>query len=222
MSGECKAIIFDLDGTLIDSAPDIAAAVNKHLSDIGLPTLEVEVIARFIGFGARRLIADVYTHIGHPADEAAMDAGCAAYLENYRQAPANRTEVFPCVREDLERLRAAGLRLGICTNKPQDMTLRVLAALEMDGFFDVIVGADAVPACKPDPGHLRAAAKRMGLADGDWVYVGDTPVDKAAAAGAGVPLYVVPWGGGAEVEADAARRLGRLADLLKLTRKVPS
>lgn len=222
MSDELRAVIFDLDGTLIDSAPDIAAAVNRYLSDTGWPALDVEVIERFIGFGPRRLIADVFAHIGHPDDDAAIDRAHSAYLANYRADPASRTRVFPDVREDLERLFTAGLRLGICTNKPQELTERVLESLGMANLFDATIGADAVASCKPHPDHLYAVAHAMKLSPRTWVYVGDTPVDQAAARDAQVPFYVVPWGGGAEVSVDPAHRLGRLADLLSLTRKAAS
>ncbi|PZX10534.1 phosphoglycolate phosphatase [Palleronia aestuarii] len=222
MSGELKAVIFDLDGTLIDSAPDIAAAVNRHLSETRWPTLDIDVIEGFIGFGPRRLITDVFAHIGHPNDDAAIDRALRAYLDNYRGDPAGRTRIFPKVREDLDVLAAAGLRLGLCTNKPHGMTGRVLDALGMADLFDAALGADAVENCKPHPDHLHAVAERMRLSPGEWVYVGDTGVDQAAARGAGVPFYVVPWGGGAAVSVAPEYRLTRLADLLALTRRAPS
>jgi phosphoglycolate phosphatase len=221
MSEYFKAVIFDLDGTLIDSAPDIAAAVNAYLSEHGWDTLDVDIIEGFIGFGPRRLILSVFDHIGHPDDDASVDHAHRAYLENYSRDPASRTRFFPNVREDLERLAAAGLRLGICTNKPHDLTNRVLVALGIADLFDAAVGADAVPDCKPHPDHLLAVAERMNLASGDWIYVGDTPVDQAAARDADAPFYVVPWGGGAEVSVDPAHRLTGLADLLKLRKLAP-
>lgn len=221
MTKNFNAVIFDLDGTLIDSAPDIAAAVNTYLSEHGWDTLDVDVIEGFIGFGPRRLILDVFAHIGHPDDDASVEHAHRAYLENYRREPAGRTRFFPNVREDLQQLAVAGLRLGLCTNKPQDMTNRVLDALAIADLFEVAVGADAVPDCKPHPGHLLAVAERMNLARGDWVYVGDTPIDQAAAKGAEVPFYVVPWGGGAEVSVDPAYCLSGLADLLRLSKVAP-
>lgn len=211
-----KAVIFDLDGTLINSAPDIAAALNKCLVDTGWQTLDVATIEAFIGHGPRRLILDVFGHIGHPDDDVAVDRAHLAYLENYRQNPAGQTEFFPNVRRDLESLAKAGLRLGICTNKPHEMTGRVLSALGMGHLFEAAIGADAVPDCKPHPGHLQAVAAQMNLSPGDYVYVGDTVVDQATAQAADVPFYVVPWGGGAEVDVAPVYRLRGLADLLKL------
>ncbi|OAN71729.1 phosphoglycolate phosphatase, bacterial [Rhodobacteraceae bacterium EhC02] len=219
MSGLCndlKAVIFDLDGTLIDSAPDIAAGVNKYLSDNGWPTLDVATIEAFIGHGPRRLILDVFAHIGHPDDDASVDRAHQAYLANYRESPAARTVFFPDVRADLELLAKSGLRLGICTNKPDEMTGRVLAALGIAHLFEAAIGADAVPDCKPHPGHLQAVAARMGLANGDYIYVGDTVVDQATAQAAGVPFYVVPWGGGRDVVVAPGHRLNGLSELVKL------
>jgi phosphoglycolate phosphatase len=209
-----KALIFDLDGTLIDSAPDIAAAVNGYLASRGWPTQETAFVERFIGNGPRRLLLDMFVELGLPSDDATVSAAHAAYLANYGEAPARLTKFYHHVREDLEELRQAGFRLGICTNKPHELTLRILGLLGIAPLFDAVLGADAVPACKPDPGHLLAVAQRMGLAEGDWAYVGDTAVDQATARSAEAPFFVVPWGGGALVKTAPEQRLTRLLDLL--------
>ncbi|WP_029076541.1 HAD family hydrolase [Kaistia adipata] len=213
-----RALIFDLDGTLIDSAPDIAAAVNAYLAAQGWPTQETAFVERFIGNGPRRLLLDMFVELGLPSDDATVTAAHAAYLANYAEAPARLTKFYPHVREDLAALRDAGFRLGICTNKPHELTLRILGLLGIAPLFDAVLGADAVPACKPDPGHLLAVARQMGLAEGDWAYVGDTTVDQATAVGAGAPFFVVPWGGGSLVPAAPEQRLTRLADLLAYRR----
>lgn len=207
------AIIFDLDGTLIDSGPDIAAAVNRYLVENGWPEVSTALVERYIGHGPRRLLLDIFREIGHPVDDASIERARLAYLENYRAAPADRTRFFPNVREDLAKLAAAGLALGVCTNKPHELTLQVLEVLGLAPLFKATVGADAVPACKPDPGHLLEVARRMGLGEGQWVYVGDTVVDQKTAEGAGAPFFAVPWGGGASLDLPASRRLGRLSDL---------
>ncbi|BEV15440.1 HAD hydrolase-like protein [Herbaspirillum sp. DW155] len=208
------AFIFDLDGTLIDSAPDIAAAVNAYLQEQGHATLEVACVERFIGNGPRRLIEDILMDQGIAVDEAALDVAVQSYLGHYHRHPARHTRFFPHVKEDMESLHAAGIRLGICTNKPHALTRQILDLLDLSPLVEVALGADAVPACKPDPGHLRAVARRMALVDGAWAYIGDTPVDQATAAAAGVPFFVVPWGGGSEVQVLPGQRLRRLIDLL--------
>lgn len=209
-----SALIFDLDGTLIDSAPDIAVALNAGFARNGWPAMDARYIERFIGNGPQRLIIDIMKAQGIAYDQAQVASAYHGYLEAYLADPAGRTQFFDHVREDLDALCAAGVRCGICTNKNHEITARVLAQLGLDQLFEIAIGADAVPACKPDPGHLLAVADAMRLDPGTWAYVGDTAVDKATAAAAGVPFYAVPWGGGREIEVLPEFRLTRLADLL--------
>ncbi|WP_449415442.1 HAD hydrolase-like protein [Ochrobactrum teleogrylli] len=117
-----SALIFDLDGTLIDSAPDITAAVNVYMVSKGWPALSVEYVETFIGNGPRRLLKDIFIDQGLPFDDATVDAAVQSYIENYHRNPAEKTRFFSHVREDLQSLHAAGFRLGICTNKPHALT----------------------------------------------------------------------------------------------------
>ncbi|MEM6499938.1 MAG: HAD-IA family hydrolase, partial [Pseudomonadota bacterium] len=178
------------------------------------PETSLELVDQFIGHGPRRLLLDVFREIGHPIDDASIDRAHQAYLNNYRAAPAARTRLFPNVREDLAELVAAGLDLGICTNKPHELTLQVLDILGLTPLFKAAVGADAVPASKPDPGHLLEVARRMDLDEQNWVYVGDTVVDQKTAERAGATFFAVPWGGGPALDLPASHRLRRLSDLL--------
>ncbi|MEQ1162434.1 HAD-IA family hydrolase [Acinetobacter calcoaceticus] len=209
-----SALIFDLDGTLIDSAPDIAKALNVGFAQNGWPSLEPAYVEKFLGNGPRRLITDILEDLNIVFDEATAQRALDSYQNAYLNDPAGRTKIFPYVREDLEALKSAGIRLGICTNKTHVITGKVLEQLGLSSLFDAALGADVVPACKPDPGHLLAVANAMELTTGNWAYVGDTDIDKKAAEAAGVPFFVVPWGGGPEVEISSERRLSRLADLL--------
>jgi phosphoglycolate phosphatase len=208
-----RAVIFDLDGTLIDSAPDIAAAINLILERRGATAQSVEHVASFTGFGARRLVHDLFAAVRLPVDDATIDAALEEYLDNYAQAPAERTLFYPHVREDLQALHDAGIRLGICTNKPHALTLKILGILGIVHLFEAVVGADAAPAIKPDPSHLLTVAERIGLNGEAWAYVGDTPVDQATAAAAAVPFFAVPWGSGSRLQVAPERRLRRLLDL---------
>ncbi|NWB28956.1 HAD family hydrolase [Pseudomonas gingeri] len=214
MSVYC-ALIFDLDGTLIDSASDIAKALNIGFALNGWPELDPAHVETFLGNGPRRLIVDILEDLAIPYDDAQVQRAFDGYLQAYMDDPAGRTRFFPHVREDLQALREAGIRLGICTNKNHAVTGKVLEQLGLADLFEVALGADAVPACKPDPGHLLAVAQAMDLASDEWAYVGDTRVDQMTAYAAGVPFFVVPWGGGPHVDICAEQRLNRLADLLQ-------
>ncbi|HCT04740.1 MULTISPECIES: HAD family hydrolase [unclassified Pseudomonas] len=210
-----NALIFDLDGTLIDSACDIAKALNVGFTLNGWPELAPDHVETFLGNGPRRLIVDILEDLDIPYTEAQVQRAFEGYLQAYMDDPAGRTRFYPHVREDLVALREAGIRLGICTNKNHAVTGKVLQQLGLADLFDAAIGADAVPACKPDPGHLLAVADAMALADHTWAYVGDTRVDQQTAQAAGVMFFVVPWGGGPLVEISPAQRLNRLADLLQ-------
>ena len=209
------ALIFDLDGTLIDSAPDMAAAVNTYLQAQGWPVQDTRFVETFIGHGPRRLLLDMFTALQLPTDAPSLEAAHVAFMAQYWQAPTRLTQFYPDVRDDLHGLHAAGFALGLCTNKPQALTLRILEQLGIASLFSAVVGADAVPACKPDPGHLLAVAAKMGLEPCTWAYVGDSGIDQTTARAAGVPFFVVSWGGGAKVKVAQSYRLNRLRDLTR-------
>lgn len=211
---QTKAVVFDLDGTLIDSAPDIAVAVNRVLVGHGWQALETHYVERFIGDGPTTLLLKILQEQGLPTDDAFVEASKNAYLAYYAEAPATHTTFFSDVVEDLKALKASGLRLGICTNKPHGLTQTVLGVLGIADLFDVAIGADAVPRRKPDAAHLIAVVDAMGLHKDEIAYVGDTEVDSACAKSAGVPFFIVPWGGGPDVDDTGATRISRLSDLL--------
>ena len=213
-----SAFIFDLDGTLIDSAPDIAAALNVGFAPNGWPKVGAGEVERFMGGGPMRLIRDILADRDIAATDAEIARAHALYRAAYAAEPAARTRFYPHVREDLATLRDAGVRIGVCTNKLQSLADLVIRSLGLDGIVEAVVGADAVPACKPDPGHLHAVAECMGLGAGTWGYVGDTEIDRATAEAAGVAFFLVPWGASAGVAVAPDRRLTRLADLLPRSR----
>lgn len=206
-----RAVIFDLDGTLIDSAPDIAAAVNRVLAGIGREGLPVATVERFIGDGARSMLRRIFGEIGAPDDATLLERSLESYLTHYGAAPAVKTKLFPHVMEDLRDLRRAGLRLGVCTNKPHHLTELVLAGLGLDALIEVALGADAVPRRKPDAEHLLAVIAAMELNPREVIYVGDTEIDRRCAGAAEVPFCVVSWGGGAAVSDEDAHRISRIA-----------
>lgn len=178
-----RGVVFDLDGTLIDSLPDIAAAANALLTDHGLDPLPQTQIGGFVGMGERvfldRLIAAT------ALDAAEYDALMGEFITHYK-ASTGLTTVFPGALDAVKALRAEGYKLGICTNKPGVPLAAVLDALDLGQWFDVIIAGDTLPVRKPDPAPLHLAFERMAATTG--VYVGDSDVDAETAQRAGVPF----------------------------------
>ncbi len=209
-----KAMVFDLDGTLIDSAPDIAAAVNKVVGGCGGPTLSVPYVSSFIGDGSRSMLRRIFADNDIEASPAFLEERLSDYLDFYRAEPVVHTRFYPFVKEDLLTLHASGYRLGVCTNKPHALTETVLDKLGIAPLFDAVIGADAVENRKPHRDHLLAVVDRMGLAPEEVFYVGDTEIDRACACSAGVAFFIVNWGGGLMMEDAGDSRIDRLLSLL--------
>jgi phosphoglycolate phosphatase len=185
------AVIFDLDGTLVDSAPDIHASVNRMLQAEGEEALAFEMVKRFIGNGVPTLIERVMAARGR-AGAAVHARWLARFMADYEAGSADLTRPYPGVIEALSGLAALGHDLGICTNKPERPARHVLQAFGMEGFFPVVVGGDSLPLRKPDPAPLRAAAAALGA--GPVIFVGDSEVDAETAAAAGVPFLLFTEG----------------------------
>jgi phosphoglycolate phosphatase len=183
-------VVFDLDGTLVDSAPDIRAAVNRMLEGEGLSPLDLPTVVSFIGHGLPRLVARVMAVRGIPEDEHARLTQVTKLA--YDAAPAVLTRPYPAVPEVLESLADAGHPLGICTNKPEDSARALLADLGLAQWFGSVVGGDRLPRPKPDPAMLRTSIAELG--GGAAVFVGDSEVDAATAHAAGVPFLLFTEG----------------------------
>ena len=178
-------LVFDLDGTLIDSAPDIHAAANVALAAEGLPPVSADESRNFIGNGSAVFIARLEQAT---AGESVPDRHArmlALFLQTY-ETSHDRTRPYPDVPETLAALRRAGWRLGLCTNKPIAPARAVLAHLGWEDVFDAVIGGDSLPVIKPDPAPLRAVIDALGA--GPVVYVGDSEVDAATAQAAHVPF----------------------------------
>jgi phosphoglycolate phosphatase len=196
MSNARRSLIFDLDGTLIDSAPDIAGAMNALLAELDQPALSLEQVRRLVGDGAPTLLARALTEAGARFAPESYDTLLDRYRALYLARATEKTKVYPGVPETLARLREAGYRMVVCTNKIQRPTLAILDTLDLAGYFDGVAGGDVVPARKPDPAHLLAGLKLVGSAPEEAVMIGDGINDVAAARAAGIPVLVLPSGYG--------------------------
>jgi phosphoglycolate phosphatase len=187
-------IVFDLDGTLIDTAPDLFATLNVLLAREGLATLPLAEVRGMIGAGARALIARGFAAAGAPLDEAKLTSLFADFVVHYLAHIADESRPFPGALAALDVLEAEGARLAVCTNKRTDLSVALFDALGLTHRFAAIVGADAAPAPKPAAAHLLATIERAGGTVGRAVMVGDSGSDAGAARAAGVPLVLVSFG----------------------------
>jgi len=183
-------VVFDLDGTLIDSVPDIHAAVGRMLEAEGFAPLSVAEVSSFVGNGVGVLIEKVSQAVG-VADAERRSAMLERFRTEYEARPSYKTVTYAGVREALAALVDAGHRLGICTNKPEAISRSILGNLGLAGFFDTVVGGDSLAVRKPDPQPLYAAFAALG---GEGLYVGDSEVDGETAAAAGVTFLLYTEG----------------------------
>jgi phosphoglycolate phosphatase len=177
-------LIFDLDGTLVDSVPDLGAMHRRELrADEG---------RRMIGDGTRALVERALAATGTITD---VDAAHQHFVQFYEAAPAKLSRLYPGVEATLKSLRVSGARFAVCTNKPQAATLRVLVGFGIAQYFDAVLGGDAVPFRKPDPRYLVAAIERLGATTKDAVMIGDNENenDYAAARAAGIPVILMRY-----------------------------
>ncbi len=209
-----KAVVFDLDGTLVDSAPDIAAGINRMLAEHALGPLPVRDVERLTGEGASVLVARVLELVGAANDDARVRRDTASYLAYYSERPCVYSTLFADAADAIPLLRRAGLRLGICTNKPEGLAVAVLRALGLFDAMEIVVGADTTPRRKPDPLPLLHALRALDADPDEAMFVGDTAIDRDCARAASVPCRLVSWGNGAMLDVSASVRLARFADLL--------
>ena len=194
MTKPYQALIFDLDGTLIDSAPDVRASINRVLAGLGRRELTLEETKDMIGWGGRVLAEKALAKTGEPGTPKDIDRTLEAFLATYADHPAENTTVFPGAIEALEGLKAAGVKMGICTNKPTATTLPVLEAMGLTPYFDVVSCGDDVPHKKPDGRHVLLCAEQLGATAGTAIMVGDSENDINAAIDAGVRSVCVTFG----------------------------
>jgi phosphoglycolate phosphatase len=215
-------IVFDLDGTLVDTAPDIVRALNATLDLEGLSSTKLSAVRNLIGQGARVLLERASLAAGARFGDQRLDQLTREFVAFYKADIAARSKPFPGVTEALDQLAALGAKFAVCTNKRTDLSQQLLDALGLSVRFSAIVGADAVAQRKPHPDHYRAAVERAGGTVRRSLMVGDTTIDVAAARGAGAPVAVVRFGY-CDLAADALGAdvvLDRYSDLTPACRRL--
>ena len=211
-----RAIIFDLDGTLVDSAEDLRAAVNAMLNERGLPSIAANEIKRMIGDGVAKLVERALHAAAGNTEQ--KDEATARFLEIYEAKPAALTRCYPGVVETLEALQRRPFRLAVVTNKPTFATQTILRALSLVDFFSTVIGGDTLPQRKPHPAPLLEVARQFALGVDEMLMVGDNIHDVDAARAAGMRCVAVSYGyhhrPPAEFHADHV--IDRFGDLLPL------
>ena len=190
-----QAVLFDLDGTLVDSAPDLALAVDRMLGEMGREPAGESRVRCWVGNGARRLVERALTgHLDGRVEAAELEPALERFFEHYAECLVEYTQPYPGVVEALDQLEPRGLRLAVVTNKPARFTMPLLAHLGLRRHFHAVVSGDTLARRKPDPGPLLLAAEQCGVAPGAALMVGDSENDVRAARAAGMPVACVPYG----------------------------
>ncbi|MCI5045072.1 MAG: HAD-IA family hydrolase [Aquisalinus sp.] len=187
-------LIFDLDGTLVDSAPDLAEAMNHVLQLEGFTPLPPEEVRHLVGHGARALLEAGLAAHGSSVTDEKMDALIALFIEHYKAHLTDKSRPFPGVTEALSVLRDEGFPLAVCTNKREELALPLLRDLALSSYFECIICRDSLPKYKPDPLPLQTCAERTGTTSG--IMVGDTMTDLSAALAADMACLIASFGYG--------------------------
>lgn len=187
------SLIFDLDGTLADTAPDLLSATNAVLAARGRPQLDLEHLRHMVGFGAVALINQAMEASGAPVAEGEMPSLIEIFLDHYRGHIADGTRLFPQVAETLGALKADGARLGVLTNKPQELTDLLLPRLGLEALFSAVYGAGRKPYTKPDPRIFHDVVAELS-GSGSAVMIGDSITDLNTARAAGAPCILMSYG----------------------------
>ena len=190
----CTGVVFDLDGTLVDSAPDLMNALNHALVSCGRDAVGLAAVRGMIGDGLSVLVRRGFEATGGVPQPAQLEEAVQACLHYYLDHADDQSVLYPGVDSTLRELKAAGLKLAVCTNKPEQPAVALLDALGIGECFETVAGADTFPYRKPDPRVLLDTLAAMGLAAEDAVMVGDSRNDALASHGAKVPFVLVGFG----------------------------
>ena len=191
MTGQAPVLLFDLDGTLIDSAPDLAGATNDLRASHGLPPLPYDTLRPMVGSGARGMVGVAF---GVTPDDLRFAEFRDAFLARYAERLLDQTQVFAAMAPVLDALDAAGFRWGIVTNKAMRFTAPLVEGLGLSARAAVVIAGDSTPHAKPHPAPLLEAARRMGVAAAGCIYIGDDHRDIVAGRAAGMATLAAAWG----------------------------
>jgi phosphoglycolate phosphatase len=189
-----RALIFDLDGTLVDTAPDLLLATNHALSLVDRPGVSMAQLRSFVGHGAMKLIERGVAATGPELDTATIKRLHAALLDYYGNNIAVGSHMFDGLENLLTRAERAGLKLGVCTNKVEHLSNKLLKKLGQGSRFTAVVGGDTLPVMKPDPAPYFAVVEQLGVSPADTLMFGDSETDIRTAQNAGVPVIAVTFG----------------------------
>ncbi|MDP1656157.1 MAG: phosphoglycolate phosphatase [Hylemonella sp.] len=192
-------VMFDLDGTLIETAPEICDAVNDTLTHFGLPEVAQDQVDRWIGHGTRELLIQALAFVRQLPVDAIRTSDtlpmiAAEFDRHYQRRCGTRSQLYPQVREALQQLRQQGVRLAVVTNKEGRYTQTVLAAHDLVPLFDRVVSGDSLPTKKPDPAGIHSCLTQFEVRPERALFVGDSSIDVATARNAGVPVWALPYG----------------------------
>lgn len=222
LSDKPKAIVFDLDGTLIDSAAEIHAVATQLMTELGLRPFTLAETTRFIGHGVASLVHSCLDHRGVAPNDTRRGPAIDRFLEIYETEPAGQARLFKGAQHCLEGLHESGIPLGICTNKSHPIAVKVVQALDLNRLVSSVVGGGQTQALKPDPSMLDMSMSELCVSPAETLYVGDSEVDEATAKAAGVPfaLYSAGYRKKPVNAFEASFAFDRYPDLLSWIRKL--
>ena len=212
-----QGLIFDLDGTLIDSAPDLCNALNLTLKAHGRRALSIDETKLLTGDGMLPMLSRAFALTGNGIRDTESFTYFQEFITHYRTLPPLPEQIFPQGKETLERYKLAGIALGICTNKQEASTNRLLDGLGILSLFDFVAGGDTFPLHKPNPAHVTGVIERLCVPTENCVMIGDSTNDVQAAHGAGIPCVVVSHGYGGDFESLGADAIINKFDELDTT-----
>ncbi len=219
-----KAVVIDLDGTLLNTAPDLAEAASRMAAELNLPPVALDVVKTYIGNGVSRLVKRVLTrHMDDEPDAALFARALPVYEKHYAEVVSRESRPFPGVVEGLQAMRATGYRLACITNKAEKFTVPLLKDTGLFDYFELILSGDTLPRRKPDPLPLQHACKVFGVAPAELLLIGDSLNDTQAARAAGCHVFCVPYGynrGRSVEELDLDAVVPSLLEATKLMQKI--